>query len=127
MPPFVTSIVAKEYDEYYDDFHQIFLAKLNRAMATGNLTDVEKVFVDNRDENVRKGYDLIFVTDEEMAKILDNTIKYKNELAYSNSSNDKQNNGLMIQYVEIKDEYGREVYVYYVHAIFVSNLLTEIN
>ena len=38
MPSFVTSIVAKEYDEYYDDFHQIFLAKLNRAMATGNLT-----------------------------------------------------------------------------------------
>lgn len=96
-------------------------------MAIGNLTDVKKVFSDNQDKDVRKGYDLIFVTDNEMEKILNNTIKYKNELAYSNSSNDKQNNGLIIQYIEIKDEYGREVYVYYVHAIFVSNLLTEIN
>ena len=125
MPPFVTSIVAREYEEYYDDFYQIFLAKLNRAMATGNLTDVEKVFVDNRDENVRKGYDLIFVTDEEMAKILDNTIKYKNELAYSNRSSPTKNNGLVVQYIETKDEYGREVYVYYIHTIFVSKLLTE--
>ena len=89
------------------------------------LTDVEKVFVDNRDENVRKGYDIIFVTDEEMAKILDNTIKYKNELAYSNRSSPTKNNGLVVQYIETKDEYGREVYVYYIHTIFVSKLLTE--
>ena len=60
-----------------------------------------------------------------MAKILDNTIKYKNELAYSNSSSPTKNNGLVVQYIETKDEYGREVYVYYIHTIFVSKLLTE--
>ena len=48
-------------------------------------------------------------------------------IEYTTSITDTLKNGDVIQYVEIKDEYGREVYVYYVHAIFVSNLLTEIN
>lgn len=121
MPPFVPMIVDQQIAEMNEENHENFLVKLNIAKATGNIETIQSLFSRNAEE-IRKGYDLIFVSDDDLDKILENKKRFKNDLYYQKKW-DKRNfsNGLIIEYKEIKDEYGREIFVYYIHAIYLND------